>query len=66
MAGSANKTEAAASSARGETLVMTRTFDAPRALTLFSTLALNVDRLSSSRIPANGTDVTDADGIVYR
>ena len=41
-------------------------FDTPRALTLFSTLALNVDRLSSSRIPANGTDATDADGIVYR
>ncbi len=41
-------------------------FDAPRTLTLFSTLALNVERLSASPIPTTRTDVTAADGVVYR
>src|SRR5262245_36323045 len=39
---------------------------APRALVLYSTLAENVDYLAKRRIPAAQTDVTDADGVVYR
>ena len=41
-------------------------FDAPRTLTLFSALALNLDRLTTSPIPTTRADVTDADGIIYR
>jgi hypothetical protein len=38
----------------------------PRALALFSQLRENVDYLASHRIPADGTDVTGPDGVVYR
>jgi hypothetical protein len=41
-------------------------YNRPRALTLFSMLALNEDWLSSHRLPESGTDVRDAEGIVYR
>src|SRR6266511_2377300 len=43
-----------------------KAYSRPRALTLFSTLALNEDWLSSHRLPESGTDVRDAEGIVYR
>ena len=43
-----------------------KAYSRPRALTLFSTLALNEDWLSSHRLPEPGTDVRDAEGIVYR
>jgi hypothetical protein len=39
---------------------------APRALELYTTLQENADYLDSNRIPDDGTDVTGADGIVYR
>jgi hypothetical protein len=39
---------------------------APRALELYTTLAENADYLSSHRLPPDGTDVTGADGAVYR
>ena len=38
----------------------------PRALTLFSTLALNEDWLRTHALPRPKTDVQDADGVVYR
>src|SRR6266540_3732147 len=37
-----------------------KAYSRPRALTLFSTLALNEDWLSSHRLPEPGTDVRDA------
>jgi hypothetical protein len=37
-----------------------------RALVLFTTLAENEDYLASHRLPADGTDVTAPDGVVYR
>src|SRR5437764_5475770 len=39
---------------------------APRALELYITLAENADYLASHRLPEDGTDVTGADGAVYR
>ncbi|MDP9286539.1 MAG: D-glucuronyl C5-epimerase family protein, partial [Actinomycetota bacterium] len=39
---------------------------APRALELYTTLAENADYLDSNRVPADGTDVTGSDGVVYR
>ena len=41
-------------------------YDAPRALTLFSTLELNEDQLALHPLPKARTDVRDADGVVYR
>ncbi|MBV8065126.1 MAG: hypothetical protein JOY73_06360, partial [Actinobacteria bacterium] len=38
----------------------------PRALALFSQLRENVDYLTAHPIPADGTDVTGPDGVVYR
>jgi hypothetical protein len=38
----------------------------PRALALFSQLRVNADYLASHAIPADGTDVTGPDGVVYR
>ncbi len=38
----------------------------PRALALFSQLRENVDYLAAHPIPADGTDVTGSDGVVYR
>jgi hypothetical protein len=38
----------------------------PRALALFAQLRENVDYLGSHGIPADGTDVTAPDGVVYR
>jgi hypothetical protein len=38
----------------------------PRALELYTTLAENADYLATHRLPADGTDVTGADGAVYR
>jgi hypothetical protein len=39
---------------------------APRALELYATLQENADYLAANRVPDDGTDVTGADGIVYR
>jgi hypothetical protein len=36
------------------------------ALTLFSMLQFNVQTLATKRLPASGTDVYDADGVLYR
>ena len=38
----------------------------PRALQLYTTLEVNVDYLDTHRVPASGTDVAGADGVVYR
>src|SRR5262245_43507652 len=38
----------------------------PRALQLYTTLQENTDFLARNAIPADGTDVTGADGVVYR
>jgi hypothetical protein len=38
----------------------------PRALQLYTTLQENTDYLLEHRVPASGTDVTGADGAVYR
>ena len=38
----------------------------PRALELYATLQENADYLDAHRVPDDGTDVTGADGIVYR
>jgi hypothetical protein len=39
---------------------------APRALVLYGTLAENARYLADNRVPAGGTDVIGADGILYR
>ena len=39
---------------------------APRALALFSMLDMNVRYLGSDAMPADGSDILDADGVVYR
>ncbi len=49
-----------------DTAALWRAYTRPRALTLFSTLALNTDQLAAEPLPRSGTDVTDASGIVYR
>ena len=41
-------------------------YDAPRALTLFTTLELNAKHLLHDRLPAPGHDVSDGLGVVYR
>lgn len=41
-------------------------YDGPRALALFSMLDLNTRHLGSRAAPTPGTDVQDADGVVYR
>src|SRR5262249_43926865 len=38
----------------------------PRALQLYTTLQENTDFLARNAIPADGTDVTGVDGVVYR
>jgi hypothetical protein len=38
----------------------------PRALQLYTTLQENADFLASNPLPADGTDVTGSDGVVYR
>jgi hypothetical protein len=43
-----------------------RGYTRPRALILFSTLALNMEKLAAGPPPRSGTDVTDESGIVYR
>ncbi|MCP9486957.1 MAG: D-glucuronyl C5-epimerase family protein [Gaiellaceae bacterium MAG52_C11] len=42
------------------------TYDAPRALTLFTTLELNAKHLLHDRLPTPGHDVSDWLGVVYR
>jgi D-glucuronyl C5-epimerase C-terminus len=39
---------------------------AARALTLYGALSENADYLDRNRVPADGTDVTGSDGVVYR
>ena len=59
---------------RGETLarvlrlvrLQARAFNRPRALALFSMLATNADYLAVRGLPADKTDVTGDDGVVYR
>jgi D-glucuronyl C5-epimerase C-terminus len=46
--------------------VQWRSYTAPRALQLFSTLAVNADWLSSHRVTAPHPDITGEDGAVYR
>ena len=41
-------------------------YDAPRALTLFSTLDANTDYLGTKAAPRSTIDIQDADGVVYR
>jgi D-glucuronyl C5-epimerase-like protein len=43
-----------------------KAYTPPRALVLFTTLAENEDYLTSHRLPGSGTDVLDADGVLYR
>ncbi len=43
-----------------------RSYTKPWALTLFSMLAVNEHELATRALPASGTDVEDADGVVYR
>lgn len=52
--------------ALGELVSMADKLTQPRALTLFGELRVNNDYFSQHYAPANKTDVTDADGIVYR
>lgn len=42
------------------------TYDAQRALTLFTTLELNAKHLLHDRLPAPGHDISDGLGVVYR
>src|SRR5690349_10037219 len=41
-------------------------YDAPLALTLFTTLDANTDYLGSKAAPRSTVDISDADGVVYR
>ncbi len=41
-------------------------YTSPRALAMFTQLEVNVDYLSTHRVPADKTDVSGADGVVYR
>jgi hypothetical protein len=41
-------------------------YDRPRSLALFSMLDLNTRHLGSRAVPPGGTDVQDAEGVVYR
>ncbi len=41
-------------------------YDAPRALTLFTTLDVNTDYLGAKAAPRSTIDIQDADGVVYR
>ena len=52
--------------ALGELVSMASRLTQPRALTLFGELRVNNDYFSQHYAPANKTDVTDADGVVYR
>jgi hypothetical protein len=49
-----------------DTASLWHAYTRPRALTLFSTLSLNMQQLADRPLPRSGTDVTDASGIVYR
>jgi hypothetical protein len=49
-----------------DTLARAKSPTAPRALVLYSTLEQNVDYLAEHQLPAGGTDIIDADGVVYR
>ncbi|MGI8606953.1 MAG: D-glucuronyl C5-epimerase family protein [Gaiellaceae bacterium] len=41
-------------------------YDGPRALTLFSMLEANREHLATNEVPEKPTDITGADGVVYR
>ena len=41
-------------------------YDAPRALTAFTTLDANTDYFATKNPPASGFDIEDAEGVVYR
>jgi hypothetical protein len=50
----------------GDVAAQAPRYDVPRALTLFTMLDLNTRHLGSRVPPPPGTDVVDADGVVYR
>ena len=45
---------------------LTGRYDAPRALTAFTTLDANTDYFATKNPPASGFDISDAEGVVYR
>jgi hypothetical protein len=57
---------AVVSSLLNEVAVQSGSYVSPRALTLFSMLATNVDYLESHALPRTRLDITDDDGVVYR